>query len=136
MEKMPLTKNMKWPKSVVTIVIISKHGLRWIIEKFGDLVNKTVGKTRIFLHFSLQKTATKYAVTHTQQTARLGEDLRCKKEIKSVRMSRKVIFVKFIVEVSKLMVTCWISAKILQYPFLWIPLIHRVNRFKYCCAQC
>ena len=90
MEKMPLTKNMKWPKSVVTIVIISKHGLRWIIEKFGDLANKTVGKTRIFLHFSLQKTATKYAVTHTQQTARLREDLRCKREFLPNSQSKQI----------------------------------------------
>ena len=73
-EKMPLTKNMKWPKSVVTIVIIFKHGLWRIIEKFGDLGNKTVGKTRIFLHFSLQKTAPNYADTHTQQTARSIKD--------------------------------------------------------------
>ena len=63
---------MKWPKSVVTIVIIFKHGLWRIIEKFGDLSNKTVGKTRIFLHFSLQKTAPNYADTHAANSKTLG----------------------------------------------------------------
>ena len=72
---------MKWAKSVVTIVIIFKHGLRWIIEKFGDLSNKTVGKTRIFLHFSLQKTALNYADTRSKQqgVARLRQALTWKK---------------------------------------------------------